>query len=318
MTQPRSILITGGAGFIGSHLAARLIAGGARVVILDDLSSGSAENLHPQAEFHHGSVCDAALVARAMAGCDGVVHLAATVSVPECVADWMGGHRVNIGGTITVFEAARACGAIPVVYASSAAVYGDQGATLCHEGLVPLPLSPYGADKLSCEHHARAFWTIHRIPSAGLRFFNVYGPGQSIRSPYAGVVARFCANAQTGTPHTVYGDGQQTRDFIHVADVVAVIDRALALLADSPAVIVSNVCNNRQTSLLDLIDILGRILPGSDRDVTFLPARAGDIRYSRGDDTHLHRVLGAIQGRSMLEASPEILAPAWRAAVTPR
>lgn len=307
MTALRNILITGGAGFIGAHLAARLIAGGNRVVILDDLSSGSADALHPDAVFHRGSVCDAALVARAMAGCDGVVHLAATVSVPECVADWMGGHRVNIGGTITVFEAARACGGIPVVYASSAAIYGDQGAALCHEGLVPAPLSPYGADKLSCEHHARAFWTIHRQPSAGLRFFNVYGPGQSIRSPYAGVVARFCANARAGTPHTVYGDGQQTRDFIHVADVVEVICRALALLSDTPSAIVSNVCNNRETSLLDLIDILGRIVPGSDQGTTFLPARAGDIRYSRGDDRWLKQVLGGTKGISMLDGLGEIL-----------
>lgn len=299
MTKRARILITGGAGFIGSHLARRLADGGAEVIVLDDLSSGSRDNLLPEATFHHGSICDADLVATAAQGCTGIVHLAATVSVPECVADWTGGHRVNIGGTINVFQAARAQGNIPVVYASSAAIYGDQQGALCSEDLLPAPLSPYGADKLACEHHARAFWTIHGQPSAGLRFFNVFGPGQSIRSPYAGVVARFCANAQTGQPHTVHGDGGQTRDFVHVSDVVEIICRALGHLGTSPGAVVSNVCTNRATSLLDLIRTLDLIVPGSATGLRFLEARAGDIRLSRGDDRHMRALFGDLSSTTL-------------------
>lgn len=304
--QPR-ILVTGGAGFIGSHLARRLVSSGVQLVILDDLSSGSRENLHQKAVFHHGSVVDADLVRKAARGCTGIVHLAATVSVPECVADWIGGHRVNIGGTINVFEAAHDEGDIPVVYASSAAVYGDQSGAVCHEGLLPAPLSPYGADKLACEHHARAFWTIHRQPSAGLRFFNVFGPGQSIRSPYAGVVARFCANAESGQAHTIYGDGLQTRDFVHVVDVVEIISRALSRLAVMPDAIVSNVCTNRTTSLLDLIEILDCIFPGSASNARFLNARAGDIRLSRGDDRLMRKLFGSIQAISLRQGLTDIV-----------
>ena len=297
----KQVLITGGAGFIGSHLARRLAALGSDVVILDDLSSGSRDNLLPGAVFHEGSVCDADLVARAAQGCTGIVHLAATVSVPECVADWTGGHRVNIGGTINVLQAARQLGNVPVVYASSAAIYGDQSGAVCTETLLPQPLSPYGADKLACEHHARAFWTIHKLPSAGLRFFNVFGPGQSIRSPYAGVVARFCANAQTGQAHTVYGDGGQTRDFIHVSDVVEVITRALDRLSEAPDALVSNVCTNRATSLLDLIETLDEILPGSAEGTSFLEPRAGDIRLSQGDDRLMRSLFGDLTPVTLLD-----------------
>lgn len=307
MSKTVRILITGGAGFIGSHLAKHLLKEGAEVVILDDLSTGSRDNIHPAAQFYHGSICDTGQVAQAVQGCTGIVHLAATVSVPECIADWAGGHRVNIGGTINVFEAARAQGNVPVIYASSAAVYGDQNETLCSENMLPAPLSPYGADKLACEHHARAFWKIYGLPSAGLRFFNVFGLGQSMCSPYAGVVARFCENAQQKITHTVYGDGLQRRDFVHVSDVTEVISKALTLLTDMPSSIVSNVCNNRSTSLMDLIEVLGKILPGSERDVSFVPARSGDIRFSRGDDFHMKDVFGEIRGRSLLNGLTEIL-----------
>ena len=309
MSRPARILITGGAGFIGGHLARRLIAQGTEVVVLDDLSSGSRDAVQPEALFHHGSVCDPAAVVAAVEGCSGIVHLAAMVSVPECVADWTGGHRVNIGGTITVMQAARAAGNLPVVYASSAAIYGDQQRALCHEALLPAPLSPYGADKLSCEHHARAFWTIHGLPSAGLRFFNVFGPGQSIRSPYAGVVARFCDNARTGTPHTLFGDGRQTRDFVHVTDVVEIIRRALDRLAAEPDALVSNVCTNRAISLLDLVATLDDIVPGSAAGMTFMDARAGDIHDSRGCDRRMRALFGDLPGTTLRDGLAEILSP---------
>lgn len=307
MSGLKRVLITGGAGFIGSHLAKRLIAQDVAVVVVDDLSSGSLDNLPQAAQFHKGSICDFNLVAKAMQGCDGIVHLAATVSVPECVANWTAGHQVNIGGTINVFEAARKQGGIPVVYASSAAIYGDQGEAICHEQMLPAPLSPYGADKLACEHHARAFWNIHQQPSAGLRFFNVFGRGQSIRSPYAGVIARFCANAEGMVPHMIFGDGQQTRDFIHVSHVVETICRALDVLSRQPDAIVSNVCTNSSTSLLDLVAVLGQFIPNSDRGVAFRPARSGDIRYSRGDDRHMQSLFGTIQGKSLAEGLAEII-----------
>ncbi|WP_410218176.1 NAD-dependent epimerase/dehydratase family protein [Paracoccus sp. (in: a-proteobacteria)] len=293
MTEsPQKLLVTGGAGFIGSHLSNALLAEGHQVVILDDLSSGFSGNVPPSAQFVQASVTDAAAVAAAATDCDAIFHLAALVSVPECISDWTGGHRVNIGGTINVMQASRMQGNIPVIYASSAAVYGDQTKDLCHEDDRPAPLSPYGADKLACEHHASAFWHVHGLPSMGLRFFNVYGPGQSITSPYAGVIARFCENARSGQPHAIFGDGLQTRDFVHVSDVVAILIRSLDLLFLQPQALVSNVCSNSATSLLDLTAELGRIIPGSDRDIRFLPARKGDIRLSRGDDARMKRLFG--------------------------
>lgn len=294
-------LVTGGAGFIGGHLTRLLLAQGDQVVILDDFSSGDRANVAQGAALIEASVTDAETVATAAQGCDGIFHLAALVSVPECVERWQDGHRINIGGTINVFQAALAAGRIPVVYASSAAIYGDQGDALCREDSLPCPISPYGADKLGCEHHARAFWLTRSVPSVGLRFFNVYGPGQSIRSPYAGVVARFCANALSGTPHVIHGDGGQTRDFVYVGDVVRVLAAAPGVLAAAPGALVSNVCANSATSIRDLTSILDNLVPCSVDGLSFVEGRVGDIRVSRGDDAVLRQTFGFGAQTPMLE-----------------
>lgn len=280
-------LVTGGAGFIGSHLVEALIMRGDRVVVLDNLSTGRPENLPRDAELIQGDILDADLVARSLAGAQGVYHLAATVSVQECVQNLIAAHQVNLTGTLIVLEAARHAGNRPVVFASSAAVYGDQGERACSEDLRPDPISPYGADKLACEHHARAFHRIHGLPSAALRFFNVYGPRQDPRSPYAGVISRFADNVRLGRPHTIYGDGGQTRDFVNVADVVKACLAAQELLARAPQTLVSNVCTGGSVSLLELVAAIDDLMGGAITPVEHEPARAGDIRHSLGDSQQM-------------------------------
>ena len=216
-------LVTGGCGFIGSHLVDALLARGDKVRVLDDLSTGRRSNLPGGVEVMVGDVADASAVARAMAGVDGCFHLAAVASVQRGNEDWLGTHRVNLTGTIAVFDAARTCnrkGPVPVVYASSAAVYGDNPDMPLSESAATAPLSAYGADKLGCELHGRVAWQVHKVPSTGFRFFNVYGPRQDPKSPYSGVIAIFADKVAENREITVNGDGGQVRDFVYVADVV--------------------------------------------------------------------------------------------------
>jgi len=215
-------LVTGGAGFIGSHLCEALLRRGAVVRVLDDLSSGKRENLPSDIELIEGDVADEAVVRSAMDGVAGCFHLAAIASVERGVSDWLHTHRANLTGAITVFDAGRAT-RVPVVYASSAAVYGDVATVPIAEDAPCRPLSAYGADKLGGELHARVASRVHRIPTVGLRFFNVYGPRQDPRSPYSGVISIFCERARRAAPIDIFGDGEQTRDFVHVADVVAAL-----------------------------------------------------------------------------------------------
>ncbi len=285
-------LVTGGAGFIGAHLVKVLLARGDPVVVLDSLSTGRRGNLPSRARLVTGDILDADLVACCMAGARGVFHLAAVVSVQDCVQNLVAAHRVNLTGTLTVLEAARREGNRPVAFASSAAVYGDQGDRPCSEDLAPAPISPYGADKAACELHARALHGLHGLPSAALRFFNVYGPGQASGSPYAGVISRFLENRRHERPHRIFGDGRQTRDFVSVDDVVAALLAAQDLLAREPQALVANVCTGRSTSLLDLAAALDRHGAGPATPIEYAPARAGDIRYSRGAPERMERVLG--------------------------
>src|ERR1700733_8992720 len=221
-------LATGGAGFIGSHLCEALVARGDTVRVLDDLSTGHRRNLPPTATLIVGDVADPATVAQAVDQVDGCFHLAAIASVERGVTDWLGTHRANLTGTVTVFDAIRRQGnKIPVVYASSAAVYGDAVTVPIAEAEPCVPLSAYGADKYACEMHARVASHVHAIPTTGLRFFNVYGPRQDPRSPYSGVISIFCERVIRGAPIDVFGDGSQTRDFVYVADVVAALLSAM-------------------------------------------------------------------------------------------
>ncbi|PWS39200.1 epimerase [Falsiroseomonas bella] len=286
-------LVTGGCGFIGSHLCAALAARGDAVRVLDDLSTGSRDNLLPGAELLQGDVADAALVRSAMQGVAGCFHLAAVASVERGVQDWLGTHRANLTGTIAVLDAARA-GRVPVVYASSAAVYGEQHILPIAEDAPKRPLSAYGADKLGCEQHALVAGHVHGIATLGLRFFNVFGPRQDPRSPYSGVISIFCDRLARGEPVTVFGDGGQTRDFVHVADVVAAL--LAGLDAASTAAPVLNVCTGRATSVLDLAHAIAAAC-GRQADIRHAPARAGEIRHSLGDPT------GA---RALLDLEPKV------------
>ncbi|MGH7209981.1 MAG: NAD-dependent epimerase/dehydratase family protein, partial [Acetobacteraceae bacterium] len=211
-------LVTGGCGFIGSHLCDALLAHGHAVRVLDDLSTGRRENLPPAAELIVGDVGDAALAAHALDGVSGCFHLAAIASIERGVQDWPGTHRVNLSATVGLLDAIRRLPApVAFVCASSAAVYGDCDRLPLDEDAPARPLSAYGADKLGCELHARVAAHVFAVPTVGLRFFNVYGPRQDPRSPYSGVISIFCDRLRRGAPIDLFGDGEQTRDFVFVA-----------------------------------------------------------------------------------------------------
>jgi UDP-glucose 4-epimerase len=215
-------------------------------------------------------------------GAAGVYHLAAIASVARSNEDWIGTHRTNLGGTVAVLDAARQVGRIPVVYASSAAIYGDQGEGMIDEGARPAPSTAYGADKLGSELHARVGFGVHGIPTMGFRFFNVFGPRQDPASPYSGVISIFAARIAGGLPLILHGDGRQTRDFVYVDDVVRHLTAGMGVLHTVPQAAVLNVCTGRTTSITDLAETLAR-LDGRPLAMSFSPARAGDIRASLGN-----------------------------------
>jgi UDP-glucose 4-epimerase len=284
-------LVTGGCGFIGSHLVDALYTQGHRVRIIDDLSTGSLDYKPAAVELIRGDVADPEVVARGMAGVDGCFHLAAVSAVERANSDWLGTHRTNLSGTIAVFAAAQRakCGQpIPVVFASSAAVYGDNSETPLSEDTATQPASAYGADKLGCELHARVASRLHGIPTCGLRFFNVYGPRQDGNSPYSGVISIFYERLRVGRGITLFGDGNQIRDFVYVEDVVQALLAAMG--ACSVAGDVVNVCTGSATAIRDLAVVIGCIL-GISPDISVAPPRRGDIRASLGDPQKAQRLL---------------------------
>ena len=289
-------LITGGCGFIGSHLVDLLLEKGHTVRVLDNLSTGKRENLDARAELLVGDVADRALVEQALTDVDGCFHLAAVASVERCNRDWLGTHRTNLTGTITILECARATAtreAIAVVYASSAAIYGDQPAAPLAEGVMPQPLSAYGADKLGCELHARVATHVHGVPAVGLRFFNVFGPRQDPKSPYSGVISIFCSRLGRGLPITIFGDGQQVRDFVYVGDVTQALWAALqavqqkSLMAGS----VFNVCTGTPITIVTLASTIAA-LAATHLTIDYAAPRDGDIRASIGDPRRAAQALG--------------------------
>jgi len=273
-----SYLITGGCGFIGSHLADMLVARGHRVTIIDDLSTGRIENAPEQATLLVGNVVDQDLVGHAMQDVDGCFHLAAIASTQRANEAWLDTHRSNLSGTVCVLDAARAR-KLPVVFASSAAVYGEQAVVPIREDALVYPVSAYGADKLGSELHARVAGLVHSIPTVGLRFFNVYGPRQDPRSPYSGVISIFVDRLSRGVAIDVHGDGRQVRDFVFVGDVVQFLVAAMEHADTAPTVY--NVCTGRATSIRTLAHTLGQLL-GKDVRLQFSTKRAGDIRQSLG------------------------------------
>lgn len=270
------VLITGGAGFIGSHLARRLAAV-AEVTVLDDLRSGFEHNLAGvRCRFVRGSILDESALGPAIAGADTVYHLAALVSVPESVARPALCAELNTEGTRRVLAAARLAGARKVVLASSAAIYGDDPTVPKVETMPPAPRSPYAATKLAGEGLLEEYHAAHGLGTTSLRFFNVFGPGQDPRSAYAAAVPIFIARALRGEPIVIHGDGGQTRDFIHVADVVGAL-----LFAGATDTLngTYNVGSGRGRSIRELAEEIIR-LTGARSGMMFEPARAGDVRHS--------------------------------------
>ena len=290
----RLFLVTGGCGFIGSHLAETLVARGHVVRVLDDLSHGHAENLPRGAEFIEGDVADPVVLRRAIHDVDGCFHLAAISSVVECHSRWLEAHRTNLTGTINVFDAARRARPnrpVPVVYASSAAVYGNSNAGILDESLTPNPISSCGADKVGCELHARIATSAHGVPATGLRFFNVFGPRQNADTPYAGVVPYFCRALSEGSGVTVFGDGSQTRDFVYVADAVTALIEAMAHLPRETGVF--NICTGQGIAIAGLARMIGGIV-GVQPEISFKPARPSDVRHSTGNPAMARARLGFV------------------------
>ncbi|HYB08194.1 MAG TPA: NAD-dependent epimerase/dehydratase family protein [Alphaproteobacteria bacterium] len=302
----RKWLVTGGCGFIGSHLVDALLARGDRVRVLDNLSTGRIENLSPKAAFVRGDVTDHHLVRRAMIGVDGCFHLAAIASVESGNDNWVGTHRSNLSGTIAVLDAARRTDPpTPVVYASSAAVYGAAGTPPLAESTHPSPLSSYGADKLGCELHARVARIVHGVPTSGLRFFNVFGPRQDPTSSYSGVISIFCERLRAGKGVTVHGDGGQTRDFVYVDDAVRAILLAMDRMPfDAP---VLNVCTGTGTTILQLAKCIADQC-GTRLDAVHVETRVGDVRASIGDPSFAGQHLGFLVNTSLDEGLRRTLA----------
>ncbi|MEA1938229.1 MAG: NAD-dependent epimerase/dehydratase family protein [Pseudomonadota bacterium] len=284
------VLVTGGAGFIGSHLVDALLEDGNDVRVLDDLSTGKRANLDERAELMEGSITDADTVCQAMNGIDAVFHLAAVASVQKSNEDWANTHCVNQTGSINIFDAARAR-KLPVVYASSAAVYGNTDHIPTPEDAPLIPMTAYGADKLGSELHARVAGIVHDVPTAGLRFFNVYGPRQDPSSPYSGVISIFARRIARAMPITIYGDGLATRDFVYVGDIVAHLRAAMDKAStDAP---VWNVCTGFEVTIAEIAETLMEIT-GNRVDIVHEPERRGDIRRSLGDPSKVSAAFGIV------------------------
>jgi nucleoside-diphosphate-sugar epimerase len=286
-------LVTGGAGFIGSHLAEALAGLGARVRVLDDLSAGarSAIAAFPGVELVEGSVLDAAAAARSAAGCRFVFHLAALVSVPESAERPARYHEVNAEGTRIVLEAARAARASRVLFAGSSSVYGDGPEAVKAESLRPAPQSPYAETKLAGEEHVRAFGEDGRIDTVTLRYFNVFGPGQRAESAYAAVVPAFARRLLGGERPIVHGDGEQSRDFAFVANVV----HANLLAARHDGLFrgaAINIGSGEGTTVNDLARAMARLLGRPELEPLRGPERPGDVRHSVADVSRAREVLG--------------------------
>ncbi len=305
------VLITGGAGFIGSNTAEHLLGLGWTVRVLDDLSGGSLDNLAGlNVEFLKGDIRDPKALSRAMKGVDAVLHLAALVSVPESVKSPRLSHEINETGSFNVFEAARAAGVKRVVAASSSAVYGNGKGLPKREEMPVRPESPYAFGKAAVEHYAYVFSSLYGVEGVCLRYFNVFGPKQSFSSPYSGVISRFSAAMSDGAPITIFGDGRQTRDFVYVADVAAVNAKALSSKRVGKGEAI-NIGAGRAASLLELARAIAEVR-GRKPEIRFGAVRRGDIRYSLSDISLAKKLLG-YKPRFSLKQGLELTMKAGRA-----
>jgi UDP-N-acetylglucosamine/UDP-N-acetyl-alpha-D-glucosaminouronate 4-epimerase len=288
--------VTGAAGFIGGHLAEGLLREGHEVVGLDDFSSGKRESASllaksPKFTLIEGSVADPEAVRRAIEGATWVFHLAAIPSVPLSMAEPERTNAVNVGGTVNVLETSRKAGVERVVLACSCAAYGDGPEQPKHENLVPRPMSPYAAQKIASELYAQTYTRAHGLPCVALRFFNVYGPRQDPKSEYAAAIPRFTTRLLAGQRPIVFGDGLQTRDFVHVSDVVRA--NLLAATSENAPGEVINVASGRSSSLIDLIAALKQVIgsPAAHLEIEHQAPRAGDVRESSADISKARAVL---------------------------
>jgi UDP-glucose 4-epimerase len=277
----RRNLVTGGAGFIGSHLVDALLANGERVRVLDDFSSGNPTNLptnEPRLELVHANIAQLDAVERAVSDCEVIYHLAAVASVTKSVEAPLMSHEICATGTLHVLDAARRKGVRRIVFAASSSAYGDQPGDQRHEDDALIPLSPYAAAKLASEHYCTAFTAVYGLETVRLRFFNVFGPRQDARSPYSGVIALFIAAMAQGKAPTIFGDGGQSRDFVYVQNVV----QALCQAADAKQASgrVYNIGNGQSTTVLELVQHLNDLL-GTNIKPIHQPPRAGDVRNSQ-------------------------------------
>ena len=302
----KNILITGGAGFIGSHLAEYLLAAGCSVRVLDNLSTGKRENLpaHPQLEFVQGDIRDRPVVSDVARGMDAIVHLAAVASVQASVDDPTGTHETNFDGTLYLLEAARKENIRRFLYASSAAVYGDNTRLPLVEDEILNPLSPYAADKLAGEYYLRFYHAKFGIETTAFRFFNIFGPRQDPSSPYSGVISIFIERVSRGEPVTLFGDGRQTRDFVYVGDLAGLLVQTLSRPETVGQTI--NVGRGQQCSLIELLEALEK-LTGKPVARRFEAARLGDIVHSRADISRLVRLYGKAPATYIVTGLGEIL-----------
>ncbi|MBS0197392.1 MAG: NAD-dependent epimerase/dehydratase family protein [Planctomycetes bacterium] len=289
----KTICVTGGAGFIGSHLADALVAAGARVTVLDDLSTGRLDNLaavKDSIRFVQGSLLEPSRLAEAVGGAAIVFHLAAYVSAPGSVREPFECHEINTTGTMRLLEECRRQRTSRVVFASSAAVYGDSEVSPKSEREPMLPCSVYAQSKAAGEHLLRVWSHCHGLRAVSLRFFNVFGPRQTAGSAYSAAIAAFADALLRGRPVTIFGEGNQTRDFVPVSNVVQCLMRA-AMWEGPAAGEAFNVGLGRAISIRDVSTIMANIV-GSDQEPVFLPARPGDVQHSCADIGAARRVLG--------------------------
>ena len=284
-------LVTGGAGFIGSHLTEELLKRGERVRVVDSLITGHRTNLAhlPAVEFIEGDLGDPAVAKAAAKGVDYVLHQAAIPSVPRSVEDPITSNRANIDATLNVLVAARDAGVKRVVYAGSSSAYGNTPTLPKREDMPTNPLSPYALQKLVGEQYMQMFTALYKLETTTIRYFNVFGPRQDPSSPYSGVISVFARALLDGKPPTIYGDGEQTRDFTYIANVVDGVLRAVKAPGSSGAVI--NVATGTRISLNRLFDVM-RGLTGSHVNVSYAPVRDGDVKDSLADITLARTLLG--------------------------
>jgi UDP-glucose 4-epimerase len=303
----RRAVVTGGAGFIGSHITERLVERGWHVVVIDDLSTGKIENIqrlisNRKIDFVEGSIADIQLLKTKFSDIEYIFHQAAYISVAGSIANPILSHEINVSGTLNVLVAARENRVKKVIFASSSAIYGDSSAIYKKEDLVPNPKSPYAVNKLAAEYYCRVFEHVYNLPTICLRYFNVYGPRQNSDSEYSAVIPKFINSIETGKSYVIYGDGNQTRDFVFVKDVAD----ANIFLAESEATGIFNVGTSKSISINHLSQTLLTLMNRDDIKPIYEKERSGDIRNSLADISKI-REMGYLPKYKLQDGLREII-----------